>query len=237
MPTIPKRRAVVWVLCAVLILLALAQDQNGADVFVSRMVRVSHGRPGLDDAKILGAGIFLGNGLILTAAHVAGPADSAFPLIVSAGHWYWQARIVTQGALERIDIALLAIDPQAVPKAMQAMAALTLCRQPTVPGQQVAVAAPWSARVTRILSPTAIPEPLRGRYATLLDQPEKIGNSGAGVFDLRKGCLLGVVSQQVQRPEERDGVWRNVAIAKYFVSAQDIAALIGPIMAEEGERD
>src|ERR1700747_2817337 len=53
-----------------------------------------------------GYGVYLGNGLILTAAHVAGNVAQTKPHVVIAGQDL-PAALVKQGNLDRVDLTLL----------------------------------------------------------------------------------------------------------------------------------
>src|SRR6516225_3687897 len=61
-----------------------------------------------------GYGVYLGNGLILTAAHVAGNVAQTRPHVVIAGQAL-PAALVNQGSLEGVDLTLLSIDGTKLP--------------------------------------------------------------------------------------------------------------------------
>ena len=56
-----------------------------------------------------GYGVYLGNGLILTAAHVAGDVAETKPHVLIAGQDL-PATLVKQGSLESVDLTLLSVD-------------------------------------------------------------------------------------------------------------------------------
>src|ERR1700723_4811901 len=75
-----------------------------------------------------GYGVYLGNGLILTAAHVAGDVAQTKPHVVIAGQDL-PATLVKQGSLEGVDLTLLSIDGTKLPMFLQ-MRRTPLCERP-----------------------------------------------------------------------------------------------------------
>ena len=61
-----------------------------------------------------GYGVYLGNGLILTAAHVAGDVAQTKPHVVIAGQDL-PATPIKQGSLQGVDLTLLSIDGTELP--------------------------------------------------------------------------------------------------------------------------
>src|ERR1700722_19866223 len=87
-----------------------------------------------------GYGVYLGNGLILTAAHVAGNVAQTKPHVVIAGQDL-AATLIKQGSLERGDLTLLSIDGTKLPVGLQRRLP-PLCEPPPYAGQRVIVAIP-----------------------------------------------------------------------------------------------
>jgi S1-C subfamily serine protease len=174
-----------------------------------------------------GYGVYLGNGLILTAAHVAGSVAQTKPHVVIAGQDL-PAALVKQGSIEGVDLTLLSIDGTKLPVGMQ-MRRTPLCEHPPYPGEAVVVAIPEGTAFSRILPPRAIPADLRGRFDTLIADVATTGNSGSGVFDAADLCLLGIISRKIsitQQPMKIGALPRTTDIAKYFVPAAVIKAFI-----------
>jgi hypothetical protein len=144
-----------------------------------------------------GYGIYLGNGLILTAAHVAGEFAQTKPHVLIAGQDL-PAALVKEGALDTIDLTLLSIDGTKLPVSLQ-MRRTPLCVHPPFAGERVVVAIPEGTAPSKILPRQAIPADLRGRS-------RKISVSS--------------------RPFTAGGPARTVDIAKYFVPAAQIKAFI-----------
>ena len=174
-----------------------------------------------------GYGIYLGNGLVLTAAHVAGDVADTKPHVVIAGQDL-PATLVKQGSLDSVDLTLLSIDGTKLPVGLQ-MRRTPLCERPPFSGERVVVAIPEGTAPSRVVPRQAIPADLRGRFDTAIADVASTGNSGSGVFDARDLCLLGIMSRKISvnlRPFTVGAPARTVDIAKYFVPAAQIKAFI-----------
>jgi S1-C subfamily serine protease len=174
-----------------------------------------------------GYGIYLGNGLVLTAAHVAGDVAETKPHVVIAGQDL-PATLVRQGSLDSVDLTLLSIDGTKLPVGLQ-MRRTPLCEHPPFSGERVVVAIPEGTAPSKIVPRQAIPADLRGRFDTAIADVASTGNSGSGVFDARDLCLLGIMSRKISvtlRPFTVGAPPRTVDIAKYFVPAAQIKAFI-----------
>ena len=174
-----------------------------------------------------GYGIYLGNGLILTAAHVAGEFAQTKPHVLIAGQDL-PAALVKEGTLDTIDLTLLSIDGTKLPVSLQ-MRRTPLCVRPPFAGERVVVAIPEGTAPSKILPRQAIPADLRGRFDTAIADVASTGNSGSGVFDAGDLCLLGIMSRKISvssRPFTAGAPARTVDIAKYFVPAAQIKAFI-----------
>ncbi len=174
-----------------------------------------------------GYGVYLGNGLILTAAHVVGEFAQTKPHVLMAGQDL-PAALVKEGTLDTIDLTLLSIDGTKLPVSLQ-MRRTPLCAHPPFAGERVVVAIPEGTAPSRILPRQAIPADLRGRFDTVIADVASTGNSGSGVFDARDLCLLGIMSRKISvstRPFTVGAPPRTIDIAKYFVPAAQIKAFI-----------
>jgi len=172
-----------------------------------------------------GYGIYLGNGNFLTAAHVAGRTWFTRPKVTIAGNEY-PTRVVKEGQLEATDLTLLAVEESLLPMRLR-LRRMHLCDTPPRPGQEVVTVVPEAVVRSRIIDPARIPAGVR-RFNTAIVDVAKTGNSGSGVFDVKQGCLLGIMSRKISqtrinpltRKEETSDV------AKYFVPAAEIAAFV-----------
>jgi hypothetical protein len=168
-----------------------------------------------------GNGIFLGQGLFLTAAHVIGRSWLTRPEIVIAGQKY-PTRIVKEGSSSGIDLTLLAVDEQLLPMRLR-LRKNPLCTSPPWPGQEVVTVAPEAVVHSHIISPARLPPGLRNRTSVIGDVADT-GNSGSGVFDAQQKCLLGIMSQKISQSRTRAATGKVEVhdIAKYFVPASTI---------------
>ncbi len=144
--------------------------------------------------------MYLGNGVVLTAAHVPGRFADTRPRAIIAGVDRLTA-LIKQGSLDAVDLTLVSVDPKTLPVRMR-MRRLPLCTDPPFSGETVVVVTPESAVRCHVLAPSAVPPDLRGRFDTVIGDVATTGNSGSGVLDARKTCLLGVISRKlsVRRP-------------------------------------
>ena len=177
-----------------------------------------------------GYGIYLGNGLILTASHVPGIFASTKPHVVIAGQ-NLPAGLVKEGALDSVDLTLMSIDAAKLPVRLQ-MRRMPLCERAPYAGEAVVVATPEGTARSRVLPRQAIPAELRARFDTTIADVATTGNSGSGVFDAANLCLLGIISRKISVVQQgsRFGAPASATrdIAKYFVPAPVIKAFIPP---------
>jgi hypothetical protein len=171
-------------------------------------------------------GVYLGKGLILTAAHVAGRVD---PWVEIAAKTL-QSYTVKRGEFKTVDLTLVRIDEQALPASI-AIRRMPICDQPPWPGEKVIVAIPEGTTRSEVMSPLSLPPDVRA-FNTVIKDIATTGNSGSGVFDLAQKCLLGVMSRKITETivYKMNGASRvqHKDIAKYFVPAATIKAFIPP---------
>jgi hypothetical protein len=170
-----------------------------------------------------GYGIYLGNGLVITAAHVVGWAFLN-PSVLIAG-LDLPAKVIKKGAYERVDLALLSVDEQKLPVSLR-MRRMPLCEMPPQAGEPVIVAVPEGTARSRIMSPQLLPQTLRAKFGTVISDVASTGNSGSGVFDAGRKCLLGIMSRKIQVRTNGDPRGELKDLAKYFVPASTISAFI-----------
>ena len=142
-----------------------------------------------------GYGIYLGNGLILTAAHVAGEFAQTKPHVVIAGQDLpGYARQGRQPRQRRSDAF---VDRRNEAASRSADASHAAVRASALCGERVVVAIPEGTAPSKVLPRQAIPADLRGRFDTAIADVATTGNSGSGVFDARDLCLLGIISRKI----------------------------------------
>jgi Trypsin-like peptidase domain len=172
-----------------------------------------------------GRGIYLGKGLVITAAHVVGSAARTKPSVRIAG-MNLPAHAIKEGNFEREDLTLLSFDEQKLPIYLR-MRRMPLCEKPPWPGEPVIVAIPEGTARSHIMSPALLPFNVRRRFSTVISDVATTGNSGSGVFDARKKCLLGIMSRKIYvSPNSKSPESEQKDIAKYFVPASAIRAFI-----------
>src|SRR5450759_581393 len=172
-----------------------------------------------------GYGIYLGKGLFITAAHVAGHTWLTRPKVAIAGTEY-PTTVVKAGDFETIDLTLLSVDETHLPVRL-ALRRNPLCAQPPWPGEPVITVVPEGTARSRILSPQRLPVSAR-KFNTVISDVALTGNSGSGVFDAEKKCLLGIMSRKISEYRTRGSTGKRELydIAKYFVPASVIAQFI-----------
>lgn len=174
-----------------------------------------------------GYGVYLGNGLVLTAAHVAGDFAQTKPHVAIGGQDL-PAALVRQGSLDGVDLTLLSVDGAKLPVDLQ-MRRTPLCTHAPYAGERVVVAIPEATAPSRVLPPQALPADLRGRFDTAIADVATTGNSGSGVFDAADLCLLGIISRKISVTLQALKIGAPVHtrdIAKYFVPVGQIKAFI-----------
>lgn len=175
-----------------------------------------------------GYGVYLGRGLVLTAAHVVGPAAHGAPIVLIAGKSL-AATFVKEGAFETVDLTLLRIDAAALPAGL-GLRLLPICRDASEPGQRVIVVTPQSTAFSHVVPPRLLPAGIRDRFGTAIGDVATTGNSGSGVFDPQRRCLMGVISRKIRAVPNRGAgpapAGGPIDLAKYFVPAAEIRAFI-----------
>ena len=174
-----------------------------------------------------GYGVYLGAGLVLTAAHVPGTFAHTKPHVLVGGGDL-PAALVREGHLEDVDLTLMSIDSTKLPVRLQ-MRRMPLCATSPFAYETVVVATPEGTARSHVLPEAMVRPDLRGRFDTEIADVATTGNSGSGVFDARNQCLLGIISRKISvglRANRPGAPARTVDIAKYFVPVRDIKAFI-----------
>ena len=159
-----------------------------------------------------GPAVYLGSGLLLTAAHVVNPGAEISVVIAGAK---LPVKVLKQGIFDEIDLSLLQVDQSRLPPTLPTV---RICSAPPWPGDPVIVISSGQATRSTIAPPSVLPSFHQHRFPTLIKDVATTGNSGSGVFDPAKRCLLGIMSRKFT-VNGRD-------IAKYFVSADLIRAFM-----------
>jgi hypothetical protein len=172
-----------------------------------------------------GSGIYLGKGLFITAAHVAGRTWLTRPKVAIAGQEY-PTHVVKEGSLDETDLTLLSVDEDLLPLRLR-LRRNPLCVEPPRPGEDVITVVPEGTARSKIIAPDKIPISVR-KFSTAIADVAKTGNSGSGVFDANRRCLLGIMSRKISqtRTQALTGKTETRDIAKYFVPASTIREFI-----------
>lgn len=176
----------------------------------------------------VGYGIYLGNGTVITAAHVVGNWPLLTnPRVLIAGQDL-AADVVKLGSVETVDLALLSVDATKLPVSLR-LRRSPLCSGPLRVGTAVAVVTPTASDRSRVISPWQILPQYRQRFGSLINDQKA---SGSGVFDVEQGCLLGIISRKVEKFRLRRVNGRVVAgpagYAGYFVPVAKITRFLPP---------
>ena len=199
-------------------------EQNTDDELKVYAVNVVKNTP--FEKPFTGDGIYLGDGAVITAFHVIGRwGFLKNPHVLIAGQ-NLPATIVKAGSVDTIDLMLLSVPEQTLPVSLL-LRRNPLCRQPPFVGEPVIDVTSKLTTRHQVVSPLFIAPQDRKRYSTLIDRPE---NSGSGVFDAEKRCLLGIVSLALTKFDYRTVAGQLVAKPSgevgYFVPASQIAAFL-----------
>ena len=172
-----------------------------------------------------GYGIYLGRGVFITAAHVVGHGWFTRPKISIAGQEY-PTHIVKEGNFDEIDLTLLSVEETLLPMRLR-LRKNSLCSEAPWPGEEVITIVPEAAVHSHIISPQKLPSEVR-KFNTVIADVAQTGNSGSGVFDAQRGCLLGIMSRKITISRTRVGATKpdKFDIAKYFVPASAISAFL-----------
>ena len=189
---------------------------NGAD-------RKESGGPWIATAAIIrngeqtGAGVYLNSGLIITAAHLTAVDAKMGVRIAGMVLPELPAKILKQGSSEDVDLSLLLVDEEKLLTSIR-LPRMQLCEAPPWPGDPVIVVDARHATQSQIVPPQVLSFTLRTKFSTLIRDVATTGDSGSGVFDPNRKCLLGIISKKfTSHTTEGDK-----EIAKYFVPAAAI---------------
>lgn len=177
------------------------------------------------DKSWTGYGIYLGRGLFITAAHVVGHAWRSNPKVVISDREY-PTRVIKEGDFDQIDLTLLSVDENSLPMRL-GLRRNPLCGHLPRPGESVITVVPEGVVRSHIIAPERLPIEAR-KFSTVIADVARTGNSGSGVFDAQRRCLLGIMSRKISQSRMRPDTGKTEIhdIAKYFVPASEIAAFL-----------
>src|SRR5882724_352040 len=169
-----------------------------------------------------GAGIYLGKGLVLSVAHVVGGGILNKPKVIIAGQTLI-ATVIKESPFEQLDLVLLEVNEEGLPVSLR-LRRIPLCQGQPWPGQEVVSLSAQGPVRSRVLSPKGLPAGVK-KFSTVIRDVATTGNSGSGVFDAQRKCLLGIMSRKISHVgvQKATGTKTTMDIAKYFVPAAIIA--------------
>lgn len=182
----------------------------------------------------VGNAVYLGDGRILTASHVAGTIGHPSPVADIAGVTLPTKRL-KQGSLDGVDLSLLQVDVDALPKSFLALPRLSICDDDPDIGTPVLVITPKQIAPSRtvgasVLPPSVFSPAVITKFNTLIADVYSTGNSGSAVFDARTGCILGIMSRKIELTKRSGEAGRPVKtvipLAKYFVGPKLIQGFL-----------
>jgi len=197
-------------------------------------VNVVHSRP-LEE-PFIGYGIYLGQGAVITAAHVLGrwPSFISNPRVLIAGQEL-TAKVIKEGSSETIDLAVLSVDEARLPVSLR-LRRNPLCKEPPKAGDDVIVVLSYGTARSRIIFPQLLPPKYRTNFNTFITDVSIAGGSGSGIFHAERKCLLGILTSKIwnyqYRMENgrivRDLSRNTIDIARHFVPASTIVEFLPP---------
>jgi len=131
------------------------------------------------------------------------------------------AKVIKQSEFDDADLALLSVDQSRLPISLQ-LRRNPICREPLMPGANVAIVLPEDTTRSQIISPQLIAALYRTKFSSLT---KDLGRSGSGVFSIEKKCLLGIMSRKIPKvsyhKEGRNIVAQPDGFAGYFAPVFD----------------
>ena len=174
-------------------------------------------------SPFIGYGIYLGQGTVLTAAHVIGNWPSYTRLRVIIAGQDLPAKVIKYMSPDDIDLALISVDAERLPISLR-LRRNPFCKGPTPIGASVVVAYPEMSVRSQIISPLLVAPQFRTKFSTLIKEPH---GSGSGVFRADRKCLLGIMSRRVTKyVAKNEGPFRVArpnGWAGYFVPVSALA--------------
>ena len=150
-----------------------------------------------------GLGIYLGQGIVLTPAHVSGLGFWRTPRVDIAGKLY-PTRVLKDGHFHRVDLTLLFVDVNELPVSL-GLRRLPLCPGPSWPNEQVVLVTQENAVRSFVVPPARLPGGIRSAYRTAVGLAPETGGSGSAVIDANKRCLVGMITRTIEVGEMTRG--------------------------------
>ena len=146
-----------------------------------------------------GLGVYLGRGIVITAAHVAGLGFWRKPRVEIAGQIF-PTDVLKDGHFHGVDLTLLFVDMPQLPVSL-GLRRMPLCQTSPWVGEPVIVATPEGVARSHVMSPRLLP-PGVPKYQSVIRYVAETGDSGSGVFDANKKCLLGIITRKISGSDQ-----------------------------------
>ena len=143
----------------------------------------------------IGNGVYLGRGIVITAAHVAGLGFWRRPRVEIGGNEL-PTVVIKDGHFHGVDLTLLGVEERDLPVSI-GLRRMPFCPKPSYDGEPVVVVTPEGATLSHVIPPALLPRNLSVEHRTAITYVAGSGTSGAGVFDANKKCLLGIITQKL----------------------------------------
>ena len=174
-----------------------------------------------------GSGVYLGNGLVLTAAHVVTVDPENPKVTVVVDGWRRDAVVIKNGHKDNLDLALIRVLPQGLSEQRKAQPQVAICDSNPTPSQPVIVAAMGNVSDAATISTPITSDGQAGTWTNLLSSGFHHGNSGGGVFNPKQGCLWGIINIELS-----GNVGGRFLDLTAFVPATKIAPFLGEYYGE-----
>jgi hypothetical protein len=221
----PARRLAVPVTTAIVAIMAAVSGQDSHAQYDPQSLRALAVHVLQDPPQPwTGYGIYLRDGLVITAAHVVGAAAHAKPSIRIADQLL-PARVLKESPFEKDDLTLLGFEGAPLPVSLR-LRRTPLCEDAPIVDEPVLVAIPEETAPSHIMSPKRLPREYQVRFASVITDVATTGNSGSGVFRAGRRCLLGLMSRKIQIRPTGNRSSEPKDLAKYFVPASVIRSFL-----------
>ncbi|SEH40964.1 S1 family peptidase [Magnetospirillum fulvum] len=201
---------------------ARGEEESGGNLAAERGVRVE--QPTGDGVHFSqGSGTYLGDGLILTAAHVVtvNPASTAVTILLDGQRL--DGEVIRDGREDGLDLALIRLAPDSLPPHRRTQPQVRICNDNPAPRQPVQVAALGTVTPSATIASPITSDGQTGNWTDILATGFHAGASGGGVFDPSRACLWGVLIQELSGRAKSSGRRLDLTV---FVPASRIGAFL-----------
>jgi hypothetical protein len=171
-----------------------------------------------------GSGVYLGDGLVLTAGHAVHINPSDPTVVIRLDGRLFTGTVVRDGQAENVDLALVKIPAESLPAQRRTQPQVAVCKSNPPPKQPVTVVSQETVTAATTV-PSAVTSDLQntGTWTDLLSTGYHEGSSGGGVFDKDQGCLWGIIRIELSGRTKDTG--RDLDLTA-FVPATKIASFL-----------